>query len=310
MPESSGSKLVTLIGTPLKQSFAARMHNAAYATIGNEFHYYNTEAGPEQLPEVIADLRQRERLVGAAVTRPNKVEVLPYLDAFDAFCEKVGSCNTIVKTPEGQLVGYNTDAYGFETSLREEANVRFEDAVVFCVGAGGVARPIATVLAERGAARVYITDKIEESAHQLAAQVNAVCPPIVEPVPFGDFSKIGECNIVINASGVGMGRSLGVSPVPAEHFNEHTFYYDACYNPTKTQFLLNAEAAGARFLNGVGMSLYQGAMQFEMWTGRKAPLGIMCAELLAAVAEVAGTDIPTGPETQALLNATRATERS
>ncbi len=282
------TRYVTLIGTPLSQSFAARMHNAAYETIGNEFHYYNTEAGPEELEGIMNDLRSKDRFVGAAVTRPNKIAVLPYLDGFDPFCEKVGSCNTIVKNADGKLIGYNTDAYGFETSLKEEADIELEGQVVFCIGAGGVARPICSVLAAHGAARVYVTDIVDEASRAIAEHINAVHRPIVEPVSFGDFSKIKECGIVINASGIGMGRSLGTSPIPDDCFFADKFYYDACYNPIQTQFLLNAEAAGARYLNGIGMSLYQGAMQFEMWTGKPAPLELMREELIKAVAEIGG----------------------
>jgi shikimate dehydrogenase len=82
-----------------------------------------------------------------------------------------------------------------------------------------------------------------------------------------------------------MGKTIGQSPVPKAMFQPGQFCFDACYNPAKTQFLLDAEAAGCRIMNGLGMSLYQGARQIELWTGKKAPVEAMRQELLTIIAE-------------------------
>ena len=103
-------RYVTLIGTPLAQSYAARMHNAAYAAMGAALHYTYCEAGTEHLGEIVAGLRHIPCIAGFAVTKPNKVKVLEYLDAADTLCGRIGACNTVVKTPDGALIGYNTDA--------------------------------------------------------------------------------------------------------------------------------------------------------------------------------------------------------
>ena len=98
-------------------------------------------------------------------------------------------------------------------------------------------------------------------------------------------AKIAECNVVMNASGIGMGSTIGQTPMPVEHIQPGQFYFDACYNPDKTQFLLNAEEKGCQVLNGLGMSLYQGAAQIELWTGEKAPVEAMRKELMDILAE-------------------------
>ena len=77
---------------------------------------------------------------GFAVTKPNKVKVLEYLDELDPLCQKMGSSNTVVKTPEGKLIGYNTDGVGFYTALTEEAGVKVDQCVFFCFGGGGAGR--------------------------------------------------------------------------------------------------------------------------------------------------------------------------
>lgn len=281
------TKMITLIGTPLSQSFAARMQNAGYAAAGMNMLYFYTEADKEHLGEIVAGIRHMN-FAGFAVTKPNKVEVLRYLDELDPLCEKMGASNTVVKTPEGKLVGYNTDGVGFYTSIAEEGGVRVDQSVFFCFGAGGAGRAMCSVLAYHGARKIYITDAYEPCAQSLVEDINKNFAPVAEFVPHGDMSKLAACDVVLNASGIGMGKTMGQTPMPEEYIQPSQLYFDACYNPERTQFLMNAEAKGCKVLNGLGMSLYQGAAQIELWTGEKAPVDAMRKELLAILAEQNG----------------------
>ena len=284
------TKFVMLIGTPLHQSFAARMQNAAYKAKGMNMRYFYNEADSSHLREILDGLRHTSSFAGAAVTRPNKVEVMEYLDEVDPLCAKMGSCNTIVKDPDGRLIGYNTDGIGFYASLVEDAGFDAEGKTFFCIGAGGAGRAICSALADNGAKAIYVTDVSEKSAADLADDINESFAPIAKQVPFGSFENVAECDCVINASGIGMGSSVGMSPLPPEHIVLGQFYFDACYNPDKTQFLLNAEEAGCPTLNGLGMSLHQGAAQIKLWTGIDAPLDVMRDELEAIMDELAASD--------------------
>lgn len=273
------TKFTMLIGTPLTQSFAARMQNAGYKATGMDMRYFYTEADSTHLKEILAGIRYMPSFVGAAITRPNKVQVMQYLDELDPTCRKVGSCNTIVKDEQGRLIGHNTDGLGFVTSLREDGNFDPEGKTFFCIGAGGAGRSMCAALADAGAKKIFVTDIMEESARWLTKDINNAVAPVVEQVPFGDFTRVPECDCIMNASGIGMGKSIGASPIPAELISPQQFCFDACYNPRRTQFLLDAEAAGCQVLNGLGMSLHQGAAQIELWTGQPAPLEVMRAEL-------------------------------
>ena len=277
------TKFITLLGDPLKQSFAARMQNSGYEAAGLNMLYFYTVTGNEHLGDIVNGLRYMP-FAGFAVTKPNKIEVLKYLDDLDPLCRKMGSSNTVVKTPEGKLVGYNTDGIGFYTSLTEEGGVKVDQSVFFCFGAGGAGRAMCSVLAYYGARKIYITDYYAEFGRSLVDDINKNFAPVAEFVPHGDYSKIAACDVVLNASGIGMGSHIGESPMPKEEMKASQFYFDACYNPAKTQFLLDAEAAGAKILNGLGMSLYQGAAQIELWTGKKAPVEAMRQELLDIIA--------------------------
>ena len=278
------TKMITLIGTPLGQSFAARMQNAGYEAAGLNMIYFYTEADNEHLADIVNGIRYMN-FAGFAVTKPNKVKVLQYLDELDPLCEKMGASNTVVKTPEGKLVGYNTDGIGFYTSITEEGGMKVDQSVFFCFGGGGAGRAICSVLAYNGARKIYITDLYEDCAKELVEDINKNFAPVAEFVPHGDFSKLAACNVVINASGVGMGKSIGQSPVPKEYIQSSQFCFDACYNPDKTQFLLDAEEKGCKILNGLGMSLYQGVAQVELWTGKKGPVEAMRKELMDILEE-------------------------
>lgn len=278
------TKMITLIGTPLGQSFASRMQNTGYKAAGLNMIYFYTEADNEHLGDIVNGLRYMN-FAGFAVTKPNKVAVLQYLDELDPLCEKMGACNTVVKTPDGKLVGYNTDGVGFYTSLVKEGGVQADQSVFFCFGGGGAGRAICSVLAYHGARKIYITDAYEPCARSLVDDINEKFAPVAEFVPYGDYSKLAASDVVLNASGIGMGKTVGQSPMPKQYIQASQLYFDACYNPARTQFLLDAEEKGCRVLNGLGMSLYQGVAQVELWSGKKAPVEAMRKELLNILSE-------------------------
>ena len=273
------TKLITLLGNPVSQTFSVRMQNRAYDAAGVNLLYFATETRKETLGDIVRGIRCMP-FAGFAVTKPDKVDILPYLDALDPLCEKMGACNTVVKTEDGRLIGYNTDGIGFYRSIVECIGDKLDEHSFLCFGAGGAARAICSVLAYYGAGKIYITSRTADSARRLTGEINARFAPVAETVPPGEYrSVLSGCTVVINASGVGMGASEGHSPMDKEDILPGALYFDACYNPTKTQFLADAEERGCRILNGLGMLLYQGAAQFELWTGQEAPVDVMREEI-------------------------------
>lgn len=131
---------------------------------------------------------------GFAVTKPNKIEVLKYLDELDPLCEKMGSSNTVVKTPEGKLIDYNTDGTGFIRSLNEyfeKEGTSVSGKRYFCIGSCGAGRAICSSLAYCGAEKIYITDISEAGGRSLEADINRNFPPVAEFVS-GNMEKIIE----------------------------------------------------------------------------------------------------------------------
>lgn len=261
------TKMITLLGYPLKQSYAARMQNKGYESANLNFCYFYTEMENDFLQSVINGIKYMN-FVGFAVTKPNKVKVLQYLDELDPLCEAMGSCNTVLIAPNHKLIGYNTDGLGFYRSLKEHYVLPLEQTKAFIVGCGGAGRAIATVLAHNGIKEIVLTDIIEDSSIQLANDIKKhYSNVIIKCEKLGSFTELANSQLVINASGIGMGKYEGISPIEQKYLNKFQFCFDACYNPPKTQFLLDAESKGCQILNGLEMSLYQAVEQIKIWTG-------------------------------------------
>lgn len=282
---NNNTRLAVLLGKPLGQSLSVCLQNATYKAEGINMVYLAEEIEREDLEPVLDGLR-RMNFAGCGVTKPYKVDVMAFLDEIDPLCEKIGACNTIVHC-DGKLVGYNTDAEGFYRALTRDGNIEVEGGSFFCIGAGGAGRAICSALAHHGAKKIYITDRFADCAQKLADQLNETFAPIFQAVEYDQWEYAAVCRAVINASGVGMGHSIGQSPMPKEVMQANQLFFDACYNPEKTQFLLDAEEKGARILNGLGMLFYQGIAQIELWSGQEIPQEFMRQELLTLLDEQA-----------------------
>ena len=284
------SRLIALIGTPLGQSFSSRMQNAAYKAAGLNMAYYYCETGKEHLKECIDGVRYMTTFKGCAVTKPNKEEVMQYVDEYDQLCKNMGSSNTIVKTPEGKLKAYNTDGYGALRSLKEEG-CAIKGDVVFSFGAGGTGRSVCFEIANAGAKKVYISSR-SDKCEILADEINKFYPGVCVAIRAAEEAKIAkaleETDIILNLSGLGMRGHEEDTCVDKKYLKPQHVCFDATYNPVKTRFLKEAEEVGAKkIINGIGMVLYQGARQIELWAGIEPPVEAMRNELNAILEEKA-----------------------
>jgi len=287
MPVNINTKMITLLGKPLSQSYAARMQNAAYRAAGLNMLYFYTEVDNEHLGDVINGIKHMN-FAGFAVTKPNKVEVMKYVDEVDPLCEKMNASNTVV-IKDGKLIAYNTDGVGFFRSLIEEApELDVKNSVFLCLGAGGAARAICSVLAYNGAKKIYIASRTMSKVQELVDDINNNFAPIAEAVDMQNEEKFKEVvaasDVLMNNTGLGMPVSIDKTPVPKEYLRPGQVCFDATYNPAKTRFLIEAEEVGCKIINGLGMSLYQGAAQIELWSGKEAPIEAMRQELMDILA--------------------------
>lgn len=275
------TKLVGIIGHPVGHSRSPAMHNAAFAALGMNWAYVPLPVQPHHVEDAVKAVRALG-MRGANVTVPHKQAVMPYLDELTEAARVIGAVNTIVVTPEGNLLGDNTDAAGLAADLKAH-DVHVAGGSVLVLGAGGSARAVLYALMQEGAARISIANRTLTHAQALADHFSSLDDE-AEFAAFhlpGDIAEIAAFQqVIINCTSLGMTPDVGSMPwlenVP---FRAHQIVYDLVYSPRQTRLLAKAEVDGARAIGGIGMLVQQGALAFERWTGVKPPIEVMQAEL-------------------------------
>ncbi|MBI4321651.1 MAG: shikimate dehydrogenase [Chloroflexi bacterium] len=282
-------KVVGLIGYPLQHSFSPLFQQAAFDYYSLPACYELWETLPEDLDGAVASLRMPDCL-GSNVTIPYKEAVIPLLDALDEQAHDIGAVNTILHE-RGSLKGYNTDVQGFISSLEYDAGFEPFGKYALILGAGGVARAAAIALLRAGAARLVICNRHVARGQSLvdflAAKGTQVELSALSCARQDLAKALAGCDLVVNATSVGMkhGSDPGGSLLPPDLIPEDALVFDLVYNPTTTPLLRDAQARGARVLNGLPMLVYQGAAAFELWTGQQAPVGLMFERLKRVLEE-------------------------
>jgi len=265
------TKICCLIGNPVEHSLSPLIHNAGYQALGINYVY---------LPLRVRDIKQAIESIkglgirGASVTMPHKTKVIKYIDRIDPLAEKIGAVNTIVNIG-GVLTGFNTDCGGALKALEEVTTLGGKKAVL--IGSGGAASAIAVGLKAKGV-ELVVLNRTEDKARKLAKKVKAEDSGGLEKL-----SEISSADILINATSVGMSPKANESIIPKHLLHNRLTVFDTVYNPRETRLLMEARERGCAIVYGYKMLLYQAAMQFELFTGRQAPLAAMESALTQAL---------------------------
>ena len=228
-----------LIGEKLGHSFSPAIHGKLA-----DYEYKLYELSPEQLGPFL----EKKEYDGLNVTIPYKKTVIPYCDELTDAARSIGSVNTIVKRPDGTLLGHNTDYDGFMWLLKNAgAQVKGKKAVV--LGTGGASVTVQAALRTLGASPVIVVSRSGEDNYE-------------------NISRHSDAKILVNATPVGMYPNTGVSPVDLDTFTALEGVFDVVYNPAKTQLLLEAEKRGIPCANGLGMLVAQAKAACERFTGK------------------------------------------
>lgn len=268
-----------LIGNPVDHSRSPAMHNAAFAALGIPATYELWPTEPDGLPARFAQIRD-EDLLGVNVTVPYKLDVMPLCDRITETAARVGAVNTIVPR-DGELIGDNTDAYGFATSVREAIpGFRAERGLV--LGAGGASRAIVVALHDLGAREIAIANRTrfraEEIATALARQgIAGVTAIALDEL---DAATVASAGAIVNATSVGWhDDSLPLDSRLIAALPAGALLADLTYR--ETAFLRAGAVAGLAILDGYGMLLHQGVRAFALWTGIEPPVEVMRRAMLA-----------------------------
>lgn len=273
-----------IIGFPLKHTLSPHFQNAAFAYLGLDARYIPFETAPSDLKDVVRSLKSLGAR-GINVTIPHKQAVLKLLDSVSPEAKGIGAVNTVVFRG-GKAKGYNTDGEGFIRSLKSDLKTDPKGKAVFLFGCGGAAQAIAFMLAREGARSIAFADKDEGRAKALSLKIGkSFRKCAVKHVPFSaariEREVLGS-DLLVNASPVGMHKSDRCIVNP-KALHKKLAVYDIVYNPPVTPLIREAKKRGLKAANGLGMLLYQGALSFELFTGKKAPVAVMRGALKKAV---------------------------
>ncbi len=281
---SATTRICAVIGDPVGHSLSPQIHNAAFGALDLDFAYvaFHVKRGAaEKAMHAVRALGVR----GLSVTIPHKVDVIPHLDTVEGVAEGIGSINTVVNN-DGHLSGYSTDGPG---ALRALAAAGIDPAGrrVLILGSGGAARALAFNLATLAPPPELRILGIEAGElERLAGDLRTRTDLPVRSEALNDrtlAAGMEEAELLVHATPVGMTPKTDACLVPPELIRSDQVVFDVVYTPLETQLLRNAKAAGARTVPGLGMFVHQAAIQFELWTGKQAPVNVMTETVLGAL---------------------------
>lgn len=276
-----------VLGDPVAHSLSPQMHNAALKHYKIGMQYARFQIPADDLADALKKLRELD-FVGVNLTVPHKIAALSLLDDIDPEAKRMGAVN-VIKIQDGNLGGFNTDGRGFSRAVREEFSVDLRDLRILILGAGGGARAIAMQCAKEDCERLVIANRTVETAKKLAEELRhyfagpRVLGPVarLQAIPWEENAfrfQIANVDLIVNATPVGLHRS-DPSPIPARLLAPHLMILDTIYSDRRTPLIAAAHGAGARAANGLSMLLHQGALAFELWFEREAPIEVMRAAL-------------------------------
>lgn len=257
-----------LIGNPVEHTLSPLIHNylAKKTDVNLAYVPFLVETG---LLEDAIKGAWALNLLGMNVTVPYKSDVIPFLKDIDPMAKQIGAVNTLVRMEDGYK-GYNTDNPGLYRAMCSDG-VKIEGESVLILGAGGVARAVAMLLAQKGAGKVIILNRTVEKAQRIAEEVNTIIGTnLVEVRALEAFASLPEDQqyLAIQATSVGMYPNVDDVVIDDDAFYQkiHTGY-DLIFNPSETKFMKLVKKQGGKAYNGAKMLLYQGVIAYELWTG-------------------------------------------
>ena len=274
------TEIYGIIGGNTSYSMSPYMHNAAFKSAKLNAVFVPLQVG--NLDEFITRMvkpatREIElNFKGFSVTIPHKQNIIKHLDFVDDTAQKIGAVNT-VKIVDGKLYGHNTDAEGFIEPLKN-AYGDLENVKVAIFGAGGAARACVYALTQENA-DVTVFARDAEKAKSLADEFK------VNSSKFKNSNEnYGEFDILVNATPLGTkGKSENLSVAGAEQIKDVDLIYDLAYNPFQTRLMAEADSVHVPKIGGLAMLIVQGMKQFEIWTGKPAPMKEMSAAALRKI---------------------------
>jgi len=265
MPDNTRKKICLVIGDPVSHSLSPAMHNAAYKALGidSQYTFLAKQVKPEELADAMKEELRAPNIHAFACTIPHKETVIQYLDNMDETAKEIGAVNTVLNN-NGALKGYNTDWEGAINALLKYTSLKNKKVAV--LGSGGTARAIVYGLSKENC-QISLYSRSTDKA--LTIFQKSKC----ELFPWDKREDVYNAEIIINATSVG--REDDATPLSGKGITDKHILFDVNYKKGNTQLLNLAKLKNAIIIDGLEMLLQQGMLQFELYTGMKAPENAM-----------------------------------
>lgn len=280
---NTNTQFCAVIGNPVGHSLSPAIHNAAFEASGLNYVY-----GAFQVDDVKACLRGMRAMAGfrgLSVTIPHKVAAMSEMDELDPMARRVGCINTVTNT-DGRLYGSITDGTGTLRAF-EAAGIDLKGRRILFLGAGGAVRAVAFAFGlAQGPEAITILARDRDKSAALANDLDgtATCTVgsghLVEQIE----GAMADHDIIIQGTPVGMyPHHENAMCIPRGMLRPDHVVFDMVYRPLMTTIMQEAQATGCTIISGTEMLVQQAAEQFEIWTGSRAPVGVMRDALLHAL---------------------------
>jgi shikimate dehydrogenase len=267
---------IGLLGKSLGYSISPILHATAFNEFDIQHQYKIWDIEESEIPSFIQEIKDTE-VKGFNITIPYKEAILPFMDEIDHVAMSIGAVNT-VHNINGKLFGYNTDIFGIKKTF-EIVNSNLNNKRVIIIGAGGAAKSIIYYLNSQNIQYLDIFNRTKNRAYNLAIDFHD--QDTVSCHGFNDIDVIKiieKGDVIINATPYGTDGSQLAKQLPpinsdlpwVQCVSKKHLLFDLVYNPAMTPFLDVAKSAGAKYIGGLNMLVFQAAKSFEVWNEKQA----------------------------------------
>jgi shikimate dehydrogenase len=275
------TKLLGIFGDPVSHTLSPLMQNAALHEAGIDAVYLPFHIRSDQLAAAVNTIRTLS-LIGVNVTVPHKEKIIPFLDAIDPDAALIGAVNTVVNRG-GFLTGFNTDAPGFLSSLRQDLGIDPATESTLIIGAGGACRAALTALAGCGVKKIVIANRTRQKAEMLAEEIQRHFPATVFLVSSMLESELSVflqgVDLLVNSTTVGLSGD-SFPDFLVDRLPVGASVYDMVYAEKTTPLIHAARLRGLNCTDGRGMLIAQGEAAFFKWFDMMPAKNVMGAQVI------------------------------
>jgi len=281
----AATEVYGVIADPVAHSMSPLIHNAAFSSAGLNCVYLPFRVPKDKFVETLKEFEWLG-VRGYSVTLPHKEAAVEYTKQYDGPITEIGAANTLYRDQTNNWRAANTDYDAALESLELAVQGAVEEGAgenshplngcrVLMLGAGGVARAIGMGVVRNGGA-LMVTNRTKSRAEKLAQQLGCI---LVQWENRGAASA----DVLVNCTSVGMHPNIDESPFVHNWLREGMIVFDTIYNPERTLLIKEARDRGCKTVTGVEMFIRQAGRQFELFTGKSAPLDVMRDALRRAI---------------------------